>query len=63
MDVCILDSKRLLDVEQKFKLAGVIALNVSKDGKDSLVLKCTVATCTELNHACRCSSLFVGSHN
>ena len=35
MDVCILDSKRLLDVEQKFKLAGVIALNVSKDGKDS----------------------------
>ena len=26
------DSKRLLDVEQKFKLAGVIALNVTTDG-------------------------------
>ena len=27
------DSKRLLDVEQKFKLAGVIALNLTTDGQ------------------------------
>ena len=27
------DSKMLLDVEQKFKLAGVIALNVTTDGE------------------------------
>lgn len=34
----LVDSKRLLDVEQKFKLAGVIALNISADGKHPLIL-------------------------
>lgn len=58
------DSRRLLDVEQKFKLAGVIALNISMDGMHYLVYKFFIEHSLKINdyYAYRSSSLLLGSH-